>query len=56
MIEVVAEVLTKSGRVYRSFSGVDENEFSEDTPDFVKKPFAIQFSYEEARQDAHFLL
>lgn len=56
MIEVVAEVQTKSGRTYRSFSGVDENEFSSDTPDYIKKPFAIQFSFEEARQDAHFLL
>lgn len=56
MIEVVAEVQTKSGRTYRSFSGVDENKFSNDTPESVKKLSAIQFSYEEARQDAHFLL
>lgn len=56
MISFVVETETKRGRTYRSFQGVSEDDFAEGTPENHMKLFAVQLGYEEAEQDAHFLM
>lgn len=56
MINFVVETETKSGRNYRSFQGVSEDDFAEGTPESHMKLFAIQIGTEEAQQDAHMMM
>ena len=56
MISFIVEDETKSGKTYRSFQGVSEDDFAEGVTECWMKLFAVQLGYDEAEQDAHMLL
>lgn len=56
MINMTVDVETKSGKTYRSFTGVDESDFAPNTPLVSMVRFANWYCVEEAQQDAESLL
>lgn len=50
------ETVTKSGKTYKSFNGINTEDFAQGTSNMQVILFVENICVEEVKQDAHFLL